>query len=131
MGDLTAEKLAQRAIDVNVVTESDLQPVWSEFGTRNVELEPFKQSLLRSGLLTNYQLDRLCDGQRTGFFYGDYKILYGVGAGTFARVFRATHKVTGEQYAIKVLRKRYSSVPEEAELFRREGELGMQLKHPN
>ncbi|QDS98376.1 serine/threonine protein kinase [Adhaeretor mobilis] len=131
MGTLTAEKLAQRAIDVDVVTESDLRNVWSEFGTRNVELEPFKQSLLRSGLLTNYQLDRLCEGLRTGFYYGDYKVLYGVGAGTFARVFRATHKVTGEQFAIKVLRKRYSSIPDEAEQFRREGELGMQLKHPN
>ena len=29
------------------------------------------------------------NGYRTGFFYGDYKVLYCVGAGTFARVFRA------------------------------------------
>ena len=36
------------------------------------------------------------NGYRTGFFYGDYKVLYCVGAGTFARVYRATHKQTGE-----------------------------------
>ena len=128
---LTAEKLAQRALDVNVLTESDLQSVFSEFGTRNVEYEPFKQALLRSGLLTNYQLDRLAEGIRTGFFFGNYKVQYGVGAGTFARVFRATHTTTGELFAIKVLRSRYSRDPEQAELFRREGELGAQLKHPN
>ena len=100
---LTAEKLAQRAIDVNVLTEQDLNGVWAEFGTRAVDYEPFKQALVRRGLLTNYQLDRLIEGYRNGFFYGDYKILYGVGAGTFARVFRATHIHTGELFAVKVL----------------------------
>lgn len=130
---LTAEKLAQRATDVNVLTEQDLNGVWAEFGTRNVDYEPFKQALVRRGLLTNYQLDRLIEGYRTGFFYGDYKILYGVGAGTFARVFRATHIHTGELFAVKVLRSRYSRPggDDKRELFRREGELGAQLKHPN
>lgn len=128
---LTAESLAQRALDVNILRESDLQTIWGEFGTRHVELEPFKQALVRGGLLTNYQLDRLAEGLRSGFFYGDYKVLYGVGAGTFARVFRAEHQGTGDLYAVKVLRKRYSLDPAETERFRREGELGAKLKHPN
>jgi len=38
--------------------------------------------LLRRGLITNYQLDRLNQGFRHGFFYGEYKVLYLVGAGT-------------------------------------------------
>jgi serine/threonine-protein kinase len=130
---LTAEKLAQRAIDVGVLTDLDLQSIWSEYGTRNVDFETFKQLLLRRGLLTNYQLDRLLEGYKTGFFYGKYKVQYGVGAGTFARVFRTTHVDTGELYAVKVLRARYSKAgaDDKRELFRREGELGAQLKHPN
>ena len=130
---LTAEQLSQRAIDVGVLTDNDLQVIWGEYGTRNVEIEAFKQLLVRRGLLTNYQLDRLLENLRTGFFYGDYKILYGVGAGTFARVFRATHIHTGELFAVKVLRSRYSRAggDDKRELFRREGELGAQLKHPN
>ncbi|HMP07625.1 MAG TPA: protein kinase [Lacipirellulaceae bacterium] len=130
---LTSEQLAQRAIDVGVLTDLDLQVIWGEYGTRNVDLEPFKQELVRRGLLTNYQLDRLLENYRTGFFYGDYKILYGVGAGTFARVFRAMHKDTGELFAVKVLRNRYSrpGTDDKRDLFRREGELGAQLKHPN
>lgn len=129
--ELTAEKLAQRALDVNILTEAQLRDVWGELGTRNVDGEQLAQSLVRRGLLTNYQLDRLAQGFRHGFFYGDYKVLYLVGAGTFARVYRATHKNTNELFAIKVLRKRMSDKPKEAELFRREGELGMGLKHPN
>jgi serine/threonine-protein kinase len=130
---LTAEKLAQRAIDVNVLTDQDLQVIWSEYGTRTVDFETFKQLLVRRGLLTNYKLDRLLEGYKTGFFYGKYKVQYGVGAGTFARVFRATHVDTGELYAVKVLRARYSKAgaDDKRDLFRREGELGAQLKHPN
>jgi serine/threonine-protein kinase len=130
---LTAEQLAQRAIDVGVLTDQDLQVIWSEYGTRNVEIEAFKQLLVRRALLTNYQLDRLLENLRTGFFYGDYKVQYGVGAGTFARVFRATHRDTGQLVAVKVLRARYSrpGTDDKRELFRREGELGLPLKHPN
>jgi serine/threonine protein kinase/CheY-like chemotaxis protein len=79
---------------------------------------------------------------RSGFFYGPYKVLYCVGAGTFARVYRAVHKETGKMYAVKVLRKSLSNPkgthPKDGrplklyiELFRREGEFGMRLKHPN
>ncbi len=130
---LTSEQLAQRAIDVGVLTDLDLQVIWGEYGTRNVDIEQFKGELVRRGLLTNYQLDRLLENYRTGFFYGDYKVQYCVGAGTFARVFRATHKDTGQLFAVKVLRSRYSRAgnDDKRDLFRREGELGAELKHPN
>jgi len=129
--ELTAEKLAQRAMDVNIVAEAELRSVWGELGTRNVEYEQFKQLLVRRGLITNFQLERLLQNFRTGFFYGDYKVLYLVGSGTFARVYRATHRKTNELFAVKVLRKSKSEILGEADLFRREGELGMKLKHPN
>lgn len=134
---MTAEQLAQRALDVNIVDESQLQSVWGELGTQSVGAKEFAQALLRRGLITNYQLDRLAQGLRSGFYYGDYKVLYSVGAGTFARVFRAAHRATNQLYAVKVLRNRFSSPatdpknPYIIELFRREGELGLQLQHQN
>ena len=42
--------------------------------------------------MTNYQVERLVKGERSGFFFGDYKVLYLVGSGTFARVYRAVHR---------------------------------------
>src|SRR3990172_669790 len=138
----TAEQLAQRALDVNIVDDSQLQSVWGELGSTTAPLEDFQQCLMRRGLLTQYQLERLMGGQRSGFWYGDYKVLYCVGAGTFARVYRATHRVSCKMFAVKVLRSRYGNPkatdPKTGktnrpiiELFRREGELGMPLKHPN
>ncbi|TWT37502.1 Serine/threonine-protein kinase PknB [Posidoniimonas corsicana] len=127
----TAEQLSQRAQDVNILTEHQAQSAWSELGTRNVDLDTFAQVLVRKGLVTNYQLERLKKGQRTGFFYGKYKVLYGVGSGTFARVYRAVDNESGDVFAVKVLRASVAAEPGQTDLFRREGELGMTLKHPN
>jgi len=131
MGHPNAEQLLQRALDLELLTERQFQEVWAFVGTRLAPVEDVKKQLLRGEYLTNYQLERLAKGERSGFFYGPYKVLYAVGAGTFARVFRAVHRQTGEIVALKVLRKRYSDKPEQATLFLREGKLGLTLRHPN
>ena len=101
----TAEQLAQRALDVSVIDHAQLQSVWNELGSTNAPLDAFQQALLRRELVTQYQLEKLMKPEsRSGFFYGDYKVLYFVGAGTFARVFRAVHRETGKMFAVKVLR---------------------------
>lgn len=126
----SAEELAQCAIDVGIVTDSQLQPVWGELGSSSVPMSELAQSLVRKGLVTNYQLERLQKGLRDGYIYDDYLALYCVGSGTFARVFRAANRETGEIHAVKVLRARHNNTPK-ADFFRREGELGKKLKHPN
>ncbi len=139
----TSEQLAQRALDVDVIDNAQLQSVWSELGSTTAPLAAFQQVLLRRELLTQYQLERLMKAEsRSGFYYGPYKVLYCVGAGTFARVYRASHRETGKIYAVKVLRsslsnpkgihpKTHKSLKPYIDLFRREGEFGMKLKHPN
>jgi eukaryotic-like serine/threonine-protein kinase len=131
MGRPTAEIIAQRAFDLGLLSEPQLQDIWGSFGSRAVAPDDFLQTLVRRGLMTNYQVDRLVKGERTGFFFGDYKVLYLVGTGTFARVFRAVHKDTGQVVAIKALRNRFSEIPVQYQYFLREGELGRTLRHPN
>src|SRR5690606_28926070 len=131
MAITSAEELVQRALEHNLVDEWQMQRVWGEFGSKNVSLEELRRILLGRDLLTFFQIEHLIAGDRTTFFYGDYKVLYLVGTGTFARVYRAAHTETKRQAAVKVLRKRFSESREEAERFQREGEVGMTLKHPN
>jgi serine/threonine-protein kinase len=131
MSQPTAEQIADRALDLEVVTERQLQEVWSELGSRTVPLGELLQVLVRRELLTNYQVDRLLKGERTGFFFGNYKVLYLVGTGTFARVYRSVHKETGQIVAVKVLRKRYSDSASQYSQFVREGQVGCSLRHPN
>ncbi|MGL4514249.1 MAG: serine/threonine-protein kinase [Lacipirellulaceae bacterium] len=127
----TAEELAQSALDVGVLTEAQLRAAWGEAGSTTVSADDFAQALLRKGLVTTYQLERLQRGDRDGYAYGDYVALYCVGAGTFARVFRAANKQTGKIYAVKVLRARKAADPKMVDFFRREGELGKSLQHQN
>ncbi len=130
----TAEQIAQRALDLGLLDEKQLREVWAALGTHNVSPEDFFQMLLRHGLMTNYQIDRLRRGERHGFFFGknkEYKIQYLIGAGTFARVYRAIHQPTGRVVAIKALRSRFSENPAHYNLFLREGHVGCTLRHPN
>jgi len=131
MGYQTAEQVAQRAFDLGLLDERQLRDVWGSFGSHNVPIEDFLQTLVRREFLTNYQVERLMKGDRTGFFFGEYRVLYLVGSGTFARVYRAVHRRTGQIVAVKVLRNRYSENRTQAGLFVREGRVGCALRHPN
>ena len=126
-----AEDLSQRIFDLGLLDQRQLETVWSEIGTRDVELEVFTSRLLNKSVLTNFQVDKVIRGDREGFFYGNHRVLYMVGAGTFARVFRAVHTKTKRVVAIKVLRRRYRNEPEQVELFLREAHMGQKLVHPN
>lgn len=127
----TAEDLADLAMDIGLVTSEEVQRAWSDAGGTNVPIEQFGATLLRREVITRYQLDRLLRGDRAGYYFGDAKILYQVGAGAFARVYRAVMRGSGETVAVKVLRNRFSQDDDKCKEFRREGEMGRLLRHPN
>ncbi len=131
MVELSPEQLAQRASDLNLVDRRQLESIWGELGSHNVSLSEMQRVLLGRGILTNYQFDRLARGERSGFFYGNYKVLYLVGTGSFARVYRAVHTESGQIVALKILRRRFSETPLQTEQFLREGRMGSKLRHPN
>jgi serine/threonine-protein kinase len=131
MSDVTPEKLGQRIVDAGLMDARQMESFWAELGTREVNLNAVTSLLLRKELLTNYQLDRLLKGERGGYFYGEYKVLYLVGTGTFARVYRAVHTRTGRIVAVKALRRRFRDDKAMCDGFLREGQIGMTLRHPN
>ena len=131
MSDITPEKLSQRIIDAGLLDARQLESLWAELGTREASPQAFTSVLLRKELLTNYQLDRLTKGERGGYFYGEYKVLYLVGTGTFARVYRSVNMRTSRIVAVKSLRRRFRDDKAMCEQFLREGQIGIQLRHPN
>ena len=128
MAEWTAEEIAHRALELDLI-DGAMQSVLGD--GRNADVAGFQQLLLRRELLTAYQLERLLRGERTGFFYGKYKVLYQVGAGTFARVHRAMDRDTGKVVAVKVLRSRFSGDATKRDQFNKEAEVGLALRHPN
>jgi len=129
MSTLTTEDVAAAAIDLDLVGAGDLASVWREL-SQDASVEQLGDALVRRELLTGYQWDRLKGGYRQGFFFGRAKILYQAGAGSFARVYRAINRDSGNIVAVKVLRKRFASEADKCELFLREGRMGLMLRHP-
>ena len=128
---ITAEQLAQRIQECNLLESNLLERIFSEVGGRNAEVEDFEKELLQREMITNWQLRRLQEGHRRGYFYGNWKVLYLVGAGTFARVYRCVHVNTQDVRALKVLRNRYSDDFATRERFLREAKTVIKLRHPN
>ena len=125
------DALIDKALSVGVLSQEQIHDIRSEVGSRSLNIDLFLTTALRRGLLTNYQIDRLKSPDTFGFLFGDYKALYMVGAGTFARVFRAEHRSTGQVAAVKVLRARFSDNQTFINHFMTEAKIVSDLKHPN
>lgn len=130
MPSISPEQLLQRTSDAGIMDARQVESIWAELGTREVPLDVVTGMLLRKELLTNYQLERLLKGEKGGYFYGEYKVLYLVGTGTFARVYRAVNIRTGRIVCVKAMRKRFRDDKSMCEQFLREGKIGVQLRHP-
>lgn len=128
--DLTAEQLAQRILECRLVDMNSMNEALSELNDLSAPHQELVNLLLQKEKLTNWQVTRLLERQVNGYFYGDWKVLYLIGAGTFARVYRGVNS-KNEVKAIKVLRNRYSSDIGQKEQFLREARMVMKLRHPN
>ena len=128
---MNAEHFAQRLIECRLVEQHQVDTVFAKYGGRGADVDDLRRELIQRELLTNWQIQRIEDGHKRGFFYGQWKVQYIVGSGTFARVYRGVHSKTGDVKAIKVLRSRYSGDMETQERFMRKARTVMRLRHPN
>jgi serine/threonine-protein kinase len=87
--------------------------------------------LIRRGLLTQYQADRLLEGRSRGFFFDQYRVLDLLGAGGMGWVYRATDTTTNEVVALKVLLDRLKEDRGMLARFQQEARAGLLLDHPH
>lgn len=124
----TATQFGKLAVENKLLTPQQLQSTLTELGMRAADLSTLITALIRKEYLTNFQVERLKEGKDYGYFHGDYKLLYYVGAGYATRVFRAINVNDKSVRAVKVLRNRFFGHPYH---FIRESEQSIILNHPN
>jgi eukaryotic-like serine/threonine-protein kinase len=129
MPELDAESLVDQVTMLGLVSREQLREAMAD--AEDVSPDSALRMLLRKGLLTSWQVDRLKKGDPAGFFYGDSKVLFHLAEGTFARVYRGEHTGSRQALAIKVLRQRFAMIPEAVHRFHQEAEAGIRLRHEN
>lgn len=117
---------AEAAIRSGLVTEKRLRRAVEIAGTDDQMV--VSETLIKSGLLTNYQAQQLMEG-RTRLKLGPYLITDFIGQGGMGRVFKAVHDVMGRECAVKVLPIE-KSTPESRDSFTREIRLQAGLDNP-
>lgn len=123
------QEVARSLISLRLVTIEQLDDALADLGKGSAK--ELLAHLEGRGLLTSFQISKLENDETTGYYLGRFKLLYRISAGTFARVYRGVDSVTGEVVAVKVLRGRHASDPENIRQFHREGELTESFQHPN
>ncbi|HEY1860968.1 MAG TPA: serine/threonine-protein kinase, partial [Gemmataceae bacterium] len=87
--------------------------------------------LVKEGLLTRFQAERLLIGRTSGFFLNQYRILDQLGRGGMGRVYRAEHRTMNRIVALKILAPNLLQTDRAQALFRREVRAVARLVHPN
>ncbi len=129
MAEFDAETLAEQVVLIGLLSREQIAE--AKFEAENGSIEALSKTLLRKGLLTNWQLNKLLKGDPGGYVYGGCKVLFHIAEGTFARVYRGQRMPGKESVAIKVLRRRFSTDQAAVSRFNQEAEAGLKLVHNN
>lgn len=92
---------------------------------------PVAKALVRAGLLTSWQCDKLLGGKHKGFFLGKYKLLDHLGTGGMSSVYLAEHVLMQRRVAVKVLPKNRVQDSSYLARFHREARAAAALDHRN
>jgi response regulator RpfG family c-di-GMP phosphodiesterase len=95
------------------------------------DLDRLGHSLVRGGLLTRYQLDRVRVGTTHGLVLGNYRVLEPLGSGGMGLVYEAEHCLLRSRVAVKVLPIEEDVPPSVRQRFSAEMRLLAQLDHPH
>src|SRR5579862_1198254 len=89
-------------------------------------------ALIRAGMLTSFQAEKLLAGRWRGFLIsGKYRLLERLGAGGMGAVYLCEHVLMGRRVALKVLPLAQAEDPASLARFYREAKAVAQLDHPN
>jgi serine/threonine protein kinase len=100
-------------------------------GTLPAEPHKLAATMVRDGVLTNFQAQNFVQGRWKRFSIGNYKVLERIGTGGMGSVYLCEHKHMRRRAAVKVLPTAKASDPASLERFYREARAVAALDHPN
>jgi serine/threonine-protein kinase len=113
----------------NLIDRGQLDQVIGEFLAKNAGAEPpaLAAHLVKLGVLTDFQAERLLQGKTQGFVLGPFTLMDSLGTGSMGTVYKAQSKNDSQFYAVKVLPRRSMW---NVRIARRKVRVFEQLQHP-
>src|ERR1700736_6949896 len=92
----------------NLIDRGQLDQVIGDFLNKNPGAEPpaLAEFLVKQGILTEFQAERLLQGKTQGFVLGPFTLMDALGTGSMGTVYKAQSKTDSDWYAVKVLPRR-------------------------
>lgn len=109
-----------------------IQANWSQGGARPQSPKELADALIKEGMLTHFQAEKLIAGRWRGFLITDkYRLLERLGAGGMGQVYLCEHVKMGRRVALKILPVQQAEDQASLERFYREARAVARLDHPN
>ncbi len=118
----------------NLVSDEQLRSLLAELGGEGAKLQSSRalaEELIKRGILTEWQADKLKQGLHRGFHLGPHRILRQLGQGGMSKVYLAEHELMHRRCAIKVLPSKYQDDSDLLSRFHLEAEAIAKLDHPH
>ncbi|MBI3822658.1 MAG: serine/threonine protein kinase [Planctomycetes bacterium] len=108
------------------------QSTWSRSGLKPQSPKELADALIKEGVLTHFQAEKLIAGRWRGFLIADkYRLLERLGAGGMGQVFLCEHVKMGRKVALKILPVNQAEDQASLARFYREARAVARLDHPN
>ncbi|GIW82558.1 MAG: hypothetical protein KatS3mg105_4365 [Gemmatales bacterium] len=126
-----AERFVQAVAAAGVLAEERLVHLRQHPLATGTSYRPLAEEIVRSGLLTRFQVREIASGRGRELCFGPYILLEMLGQGAMAKVYKAVHRETGQIVALKIMHKEKQENPASVRRFLREIKNATQLDHPN
>ena len=114
-----------------VLTPEDMAAAQRDLEPTAVTAEELARRLVKAGLLTKFQAQRIYQGRSEGLLLGDYVLVEPIGAGGMGQVFLAEHRRMRRRVALKMLPPAVAHDAMTRQRFEREVQAAARLSHPN
>src|ERR1043165_9067277 len=136
MAKVTVDKFIDLIQRSKLVDDSQLATVTANLKNelspeQYADADVVAERLIKAGILTKWQCDKLLDGRHKGFFLGKYKLLSHLGTGGMSSVYLAEHKLMQRRVALKVLPQNRVEDSSYLARFHLEAQAAAALDHPN
>jgi eukaryotic-like serine/threonine-protein kinase len=127
----TLEQFGKSVIAAGLMTKDELRTWFTgrPADQRPRDAEAFAAAMVADGTLSKYQSSVLLQGKPQALTFGHYLLVSQLGSGASGHVFKARHKHSGRDVAIKVLSAEVAQDPTSVKRFRREVEAAGRLEH--